>query len=727
VRPVLHSSYSAVAVLKFAQPIMLQIPLPPPVLLWPHRALRDSDMQMASVLQIQQFLAQQAVDAAHPEPCLLSTAPLRNVPGVDLDVIAAIEERMRVGTTVELDPLACLGPSFTTENSPKMYYDIALTRSLLQKALTKGRIIPWPVGGPLPHFVSALSVAFRFVSGEQKRRFTQAVAHRHVDAQRLAKIDLRNSRDNTGVYRPLRPLGGPELEFRDARLYHDTSHPVGNLNTRGLVNPERKVKYESLRIFLDLLRPGDALFKTDLSGAFPSLKNRVDELYIQGVAFEGRVYVEFAMSLGTRTGPDNYDSCLGNPLQALVHAGFRKLSLKASTTRWVDDFLGMISLAHHQPNLLEAAHQAFACVEQSAASMNAVLAEDKTIRPWVCSHGNERTPNHRLTGALGFDIETHPFVVLIIPEEKLTDIRFEARRARTENSISKKDLESLYGKVSGIASALDGALPFASDLLSLIVECNRSSAKRVFPSASLRHDLGFFSDLADGLGRRIIVPSAIDIPRGHVEKDAATGSSTEPGFIAVNFCGHVIVFDPPGRTSYKIATQELMAATISSFCCAAIWPNMQIATTDDNANCISWLQSGHAGKVERNFMLRMRARAMMVANIREDHVPIASEANVLADSGTHLNEAKRFLGFDAYLSFLSNSYSSKPSWWPGGFPYPPRAAAFDRIDASSPLGVLAERISFANPADVCFSREEVVSVLRAIRVQLLDIANAVAI
>jgi hypothetical protein len=727
VTPLLHISYSVVPVSQFAKPIALQIPLSPPLLSWPHRALRDNDLRMADILQTQHFLAQQAVNDAHPEPCLLSTAPLCDIPNVDFSVLAAIEERMRMGTTVELDPLTCIGPSFVTENSPKMYYDVALTRTLLQKALTKGRIILWPSGGPLPHFVSALSVAFRFVSGKQKRRFTQAVAHRHVAAQRLAKIDLQNSCDNSGVERPLNPLCGPELEFRDARLYHDTSHPVGNLNTRGLVDPERKVKYESLRIFLDLLRPGDALFKTDLSGAFPSLKNRVDELYTQGVAFEGRVYVEFAMSLGTRTGPDNYDSCLGNPLQALVHAKFRKLSLKASTTRWVDDFLGMISLAHHQPNLLEAAHQAFACVEQSAASMNAVLAEDKTIRPWVCDRSNVRTPNHRLTGALGFDIETHPLVVLIIPEEKLTDIRFEARRARMENSISKKDLESFYGKVSGIASALDGALPFASDLLSLIVECNRSNAKRAFPSASLRHDLGFFSDLADNMGRRIIVPSAIDIPRGHVEKDAATGSSTELGFISVHFCGHVLVFDPPGRTAYKIATQELMAATISSFCCAAVWPNMQIATTDDNANCISWLQSGHAGKVERNFMLRMRARAMMVANIREDHVPIASEANVLADSGTHLNEAKRFSGFVAYLSFLANSCRSKPSWWPGGFPYPPRATAFDRIDARTPLGVLAERVSFANPADLCFSREEVVSVLRAIRIQLLDIANSVAI
>jgi hypothetical protein len=633
---------------------------------------------------------------------------------------------MRNGTTVELDPISCLGDSIATENSPKMYYDILLSRNLLNKAIAKGRIIPWPVGEPLPHFVSALSVAFRFHNGEERRIFNKVTAARHLAAQRLSKQDLRNSKDNSGVSRPFDPLPGQALIFRDARLYHDTSHPQGNLNTRGESDPARKAKYESLRSFLDILRPGDALFKTDLSGAFPSLKNRVAELYTQGVAFEGIVYVEYAMSLGTRTGPDNYDSCLGNPLQALIHEMFRKSSLCASTTGWVDDFLGVVAAAHHS-NLLEASKLAFSHVEYSAASMKAALAEDKTIRPWVTSDHGKETPNFTLTGALGFDIETYPSVCLIIPESKLVDIRFEANRARTSKSLSKKDLESLYGKISGVATVLDGALPFASDLLSLIVECNRAGRERAYPSPSLRHDLAFFADLADNLDRRLIVPNRIDIPRGHVEKDAATGSANELGFIAIHICGHVLVFDPPGRGLYKIATQELMAASISSFCCAALWPDMQIATTDDNANCISWLQSGHAGKPERNFMLRMRARAMMVSNLREHHEPIASEDNVLADSGTHVNESKRFLGFAAYLVFLSNCFSSKPFWWPHGFPYPPRAAGFDRIDSRSPLGVLAQRISFTDKTDVCITREEVGTVLRDIRLQLLNIANAVAI
>jgi hypothetical protein len=188
-----------------------------------------------------------------------------------------------------------------------------------------------------------------------------------------------------------------------------------------------------------------------------------------------------------------------------------------------------------------------------------------------------------------------------------------------------------------------------------------------------------------------------------------------------------MVFAPLGRLAYQIATQELIAATLSSYCCAALWPNLQIATTDDNANCISWLDSGHAGRPERNYMLRMRARAMMVSNIREHHEPIASEDNVLADAGTHLNETKRALGFIAYLSFLSNSSTNRPEWWPEGFPYPPRAAGFDRVDDGSPLGLLAERVSFANQTDVCFSREEVIEVLRAVRLQLLGFANSNAI
>ncbi len=113
----------------------------------------------------------------------------------------------------------------------------------------------------------------------------------------------------------------------------------------------------------------------------------------------------------------------------------------------------------------------------------------------------------------------------------------------------------------------------------------------------------------------------------------------------------VMLCNPPGRLVYQNATQELMAATLSSYCCATLWSNLQIATTDDNTNF-----SDPTG------------------GLRDSRIPPEQD--------------------------------------------------FDRIDASSPLGLLAERISCANQRDVCFSREEVVEVLRAVRLQLVDIANS---
>jgi hypothetical protein len=64
----------------------------------------------------------------------------------------------------------------------------------------------------------------------------------------------------------------------------------------------------------------------------------------------------------------------------------------------------------------------------------------KTTQPWKYDEQGQEAPNFYLESALGFNI---------------------ARRAWSEKSLSKTDLESLYGKISGVAAALNGALPFA--------------------------------------------------------------------------------------------------------------------------------------------------------------------------------------------------------------------------------------------------------------------------
>ncbi len=73
-------------------------------------------------------------------------------------------------------------------------------------------------------------------------------------------------------------------------------------------------------------------------------------------------------------------------------------------------------------------------------------------------------------------------VVLIIPQAKLNGIRFPLRQEeRAQNKVFQRRFGKHVGKVLGLASALDAS---ASVLLSRIVECNRTGAKRVFPSSS---------------------------------------------------------------------------------------------------------------------------------------------------------------------------------------------------------------------------------------------------
>ncbi len=571
------------------------MPLPPPLFSWATRAVQAGNLPFARALLLQELWSARAVRDAAPEACLLSATPLLEIPGISAELVAQLEERYRNGTSVDLDHNGQLGDAIWAPNSAKLYLDLQLSRQLFAKQRAKGRIIPWPREAPgPPHFVSAVSMAtasltrgcdvsaasisFKFESGEQKRDYGRVAAARHVTAQRAARDDMHGCQSRLGA--PLvAPCMGP-LPFREARLYHDTSHPVGNLNTRGQMDPSRRLVYSGLNSFLRALRPGDALFKTDLSGAFPSLKNRLSELYVQGLAFDGTIYLEFAMSLGTRSGPDNYDSCLGSPLQALIVERFRRLGLEASLSRWVDDFLGRVSVARHGADLVPAARQAFIVVETAAADMRAALAPEKTTLPWIAEADGTVEPNYVLRDALGFDIESHPAVVLIIPAVKHADICFEADRARRASSIAVKDLESLYGKIAGIAAALEGALPFASDVLLLLVQTNRRGLERAVIPPSLSEDLGFFADLAHALARRICVPNTIDVPEGHVEKDAATGTSSEPGFLlrlrsllsAARRFGRTCksrprMTIPTASRGWRVDTQEMRSA-IS--CCASV-------------------------------------------------------------------------------------------------------------------------------------------------------------
>ena len=172
--------------------------------------------------------------------------------------------------------------------------------------------------------------------------------------------------------------------------------------------------------------------------------------------------------------------------------------------------------------------------------------------------------------ALGFTLFSAPVPAIGIPPQKMADILFECQRALRLNEISYADLESLVGKMGHVALAIAGARAFISSLRFLLSSHKANKTASIVLSSGAKTDLAFFAHAMAGTPLRIIIPSEVSIPLGHVMKDAATGTVTEAGHIAVALCGLTLVFSPPGRINLQIADLELIAETLASFMAAAL-------------------------------------------------------------------------------------------------------------------------------------------------------------
>lgn len=701
----------------------LHKPLPPLSLAYSSRALESGQFGLARELAELERCAAHA-RASSGVPCTLSPQALLDSALFPRALLADIADRMTNGVCADLGQDKPLGAPIRMPNSPSCYFNVTAFRALVAKSKRKGRLIASidEAGTPrLMHFLSPLSASFKFESYDQRRKFDVAVKKILPAAKQMAALDLHRAM-SSATPSELPQLEGSLLEgvhYKSMRIIFDTSRPEGNVNTRGLLEADCKLKYDSLRDFGQLLRPGDMLFVHDIEGAFPSLINDVRSLILFGCSFEGSPLIADRLTLGTRAGPHLYDSCLGAPLHFLAIEAMNSLQSDHNVTlkRFVDDFFGMIG-AEAPPNL---AMRLFACLKEAADRLGVSMSTPKELPP-LLSCGAPRTNLERL---LGMGVATVPYPAFRIPDDKLQDICYELGRAIDGRGALFAELESVLAKIQCVATAVHGAMPFAADLFLLLNEHRRQGASAFIPlTARVRDDLAFFRDLAPSLNGNIRILSSVDVPRGHLQKDAATGKVGEMGFLSISLLGCVLVIPPPVDTEthhWTIAELELLTATLSSWCTCAVFPGKYVETDDDNKNVVAWLRKGHSPDVFKNHLLRWRWRPLLRTRTREHNVYIPSALNVLADAGTHLNEAKRASGFQSYLLFLTSncSDSSPPSWWPSTLaPFPPHQRGFVRVPDNSALGLLAQRISSANAQSVQLSGEEVDCILQRLRLQL---------
>lgn len=655
---------------------------------------------------------------------------MAEVPGVTEQHKQAYLRVMAEGVSIALlrhpHTQPSVGPPIRVSNNPLIYLLDGLMRPKFQKLLEKGHLIPWP-RGQLPHFLSALSLTVKFHSREERRKFYY-LAEPHLDAaKQYARQDLEDiiTAARSGQPPPPRPpFPLPQLPLPSAaRFFLDTSRPEGNINTMGDL-PHLADGYDSLSKLVDSLRAGDALGKTDLAGAFPSLRGRPGELPLMGCAIHGHSYIFPTMTLGCKSSPGHFESLIGCPIAALCEHRWRQAGVAAlaTLTKWVDDYLfrlARLSTRNHVQDVLAA----WPCLMQAITAIGASAEPTKTTLPWrVDAQGVTRV--NTTLDALGFVLNTLPEPSLSIPAPRKQDILFECQRALRADSITYADLESLVGKMGHVALAIAGARAFISSLRLLLSTHRSHKSDPIALSAGARDDLRFFAHAMLNAPARILIPSEVSIPQGHLMKDAATGTASTPGFLSVVVCGLTCVFAPPGRSSLHIGVQELVAETLAAFVAAALWRDRKIATTSDNANNLSWQQRQLAHDDHRNALLKHSQRAQIASNLRFEHEYIPSRLNVMADAGTHLNVANGQRGLEEYLSFLQASGAARPDWWPPDFTYPPpRTMRFFLVDPDSALGRLADTLVRPEAALSLPSGPQLAELLRSLAQELNTAAH----
>ena len=537
-------------------------------------------------------------------------------------------------------------------NHPGWYLAGEWAMEAFEAAVAAGDYATWPAGAPLPWFVSPLNAILYHTTPEgEAAREAQDAKYRNL-AKNMAQKDLREARgagEPTGAAFAPRVKG---LKFRDVRKVR-IIHDLRSYNDRGDV---WSFQLTGLMVFVDALRPGDWMWSRDLKGAYRQWEVDAETRAALGVVVNGRVYVDCKIPFGAKLSPYQFTACLGRPLQWLASENCLRDGLDASISAYLDDFYGC------ERTEARAGQQA-GQFELAARSLKAVIAEEKSEGPTQC-----------LARLLGMTIDTRNGVVIVsCPADKLDKIRAIVAKAREEGELTRRLIDRLVGKIGSVAVGVRGARWFSASLFrwrgELAAAGIGNDGEPVGLPDELKDDLEFWEIFVKQWNGRERMPQPCGVP---VEYQCVASDASGDGdrTLAIAWFGKVWWWRSEGAAVEEdIAWLEFLAHAVLHMCCAAVFPKQSVEALIDNTAAQAWFTKGRSKRVRENGVGRRMDRALAVAGTRVVVGRVASEENVLADSGTR--EALRAGG--AYqrgiVAFWTHLPVDRPAWWPAGYEY----------------------------------------------------------
>ncbi|MES9880284.1 MAG: reverse transcriptase domain-containing protein [Sedimenticola sp.] len=473
------------------------------------------------------------------------------------------------------------------------------------------------------HIVDAEKIQIPVETNNYKSA-TDALMRARVESQ--IRTELDNGRYNIVHEKPciVSALGVvPKKSSNGIRLIHDASRPPGQaLNDFAYNSPFR---YQSLQDAVDLITPGAYCAKVDLESAYRSVKIHPSNYKATGLKWRFHAdnidtyMIDERLPFGASQSPETFHR-ITQAVRAIMAA-----KGMCGIIAYLDDFL-IVSDTYVE------------CLN----TLNALMCQLRRLG-FCINYSKVEGPVQQIC-FLGVNLDTVQRT-LSIPESKMCEIRTTLRSNLASHKVTKRQLQSLSGKLNWITQCIYGGRFYMRRLIDR-ANALRSPWHRTRVTVEMKADILWwihFMDLFNGK-----MPMVEDRPTTPVSIDACSVAA------GAHYCGDWVYtpFTSPAVQSLPINYKEVIALEPAVSRWAETWRNKKVFVHSDNQAACAIINKGSCKHPVVMSSLRRIFWLSAVYNFRLKAVYYPGTANTLADAVSRLHEPNGISRLYSYLSIV---------------------------------------------------------------------------
>ncbi|MEW8547235.1 MAG: reverse transcriptase domain-containing protein [Candidatus Thiodiazotropha sp.] len=367
--------------------------------------------------------------------------------------------------------------------------------------------------------------------------------------------------DKPDIISPMATIPKPD---GDVRLIHDCSRPTGKA-VNDYCTSEWHQKFSRVDDAAAIMTPGCFFGKVDLRSAYRSVKISQESQKVTGFKwnFEGKdLYLkDTRLPFGGKLSPGIFHRLTQAVKRMMGRKGFNLLIV------YLDDFLVMADSK-------EACAKALLCLIQLLRRLGFAIHWGKVV-----------DPTNRIT-FLGIELDSIA-MSLRLPEDKLSSFRNELHSFLQLKRVTKRQLQSLAGRLSWAAGVVRGGRVFLRRIFNKISTLKHSSHRTTLDSMVKADILWWHTFLSTFNGRSMLLDKQ---PIECVSTDAcdeAAGGSFGLDWFYFNWNQ-----DLPCASKFHINEKEVLAVVLAAQRWAPFWRNRRVILYSDNSVTVACLNKG---------------------------------------------------------------------------------------------------------------------------------------